>query len=222
MPRRALSEEVVQQQRGRALQAALELFIHQGVEAVSVRSVASALELSPMALYRYFPGGKGELLATLRGQAFEDLATQLEQAAAGVDEPIDRILSLTRAMVRFGTSQPGLYRLMFDVTQPEERDEYLAVRRERAWRPAVEAFDAAVRAGLLSGERELLPHLFFAAVHGIIVFELSMQPDPRRRLERLLGPMVETFFRGSGGGSATLRKVRQALRGKKSPLAHPE
>jgi AcrR family transcriptional regulator len=212
MPRPALTEEAVQRQRERALQAAFVLFTRQGVESVSLRAVAQELELSPMALYRYFPGGKGELLATLRGRGFEALAAELEQAISGVDDLIDRLLCLTLALIRFAMSRPELYRLMFDVTQAEERDPYLSTRRERAWQPAFACFAAAIRAGLLRGDPKTLPHLFFAGLHGVIAFEFSTQPDPDRRLSRLIGPMLETLFRGSGGSLATLRKVRRTLR----------
>lgn len=212
MPRPTLSEEAVQQLRERALDAALALFARQGLEAVTLRAVAHELALSPMALYRYFPDGKGELLATLRGRGFEELASELGQAISGVEEPIDRILRLTLALIRSATSRPELYRLMFDVTQEEERDEYLATRRERAWQTASACFAEAIRAGLLRGDPKTLPHLFFAAIHGVIAFEFSAQPDPDRRLNRLLGPMVETLFRGSGGSLATLRRVRRTFR----------
>lgn len=211
MPRPPLSEEALHQQRERVLRAAFALFTRQGVESVSLRAVAQKLEMSPMALYRYFPGGKGELLATLRGHGFEELTAELEQAIAGVDDLIERLLRLTLALTRFGTSRPELYRLMFDVTQQEERDEYLATRRKRAWQTASTCFAAAIRAGLLRGDPKTLPHLFFAAIHGVIAFELSTQPDPDRRLSRLIGPMLETLFRGSGGSLATLRRVRRTF-----------
>lgn len=217
MPRPALSEEAVQQQRDRALQAALDLFTRQGVENVSVRAVASAVGLSPMALYRYFPGGKEELLATLRGSGFEALAAQLGQAVAGVVDPVDRLLRLVLAMVQYATQRPDLYRLMFDVTQSADGDEYLAQRRMRAWRQAADVFDEVLEAGLLQGERETLPHLFFAAIHGIIAFELSRQPDPRRRMSQLMGPMLEMLFRGSSASPEAIRKIHRLF-----PTSNPE
>ncbi|MDY7229588.1 TetR/AcrR family transcriptional regulator [Hyalangium rubrum] len=217
MARPPLSPEAVQQQRERALRAAFVLFTRHGVESVSLRAVAQELEMSPMALYRYFPGGKGELLATLRGSGFEALAAELESAIVGVDDLLERLLRLTLALIHFATSQSALYRLMFDVTQEEEHDVYLATRRERAWRTASTCFAAAIRAGLLRGDPKTLPHVFFAAIHGVIAFEFSTQPDPDRRLSRLIGPMLETLFRGSGGSLATLRRVRRTFRASNPP-----
>jgi len=211
MPKPALSDAVVQQQRNRALHSALDLFTRAGIEAVSVRAVAGAIGLSPMALYRYFPGGRADVLATIRGSGFDELADQLAAVSSKPSDPIQHILQLTHVLVRFATDKPDLYRLMFNLTQPEERDPYLASRRRRAWTHAVAPFEAALRTGLLRGNPAVFPHLFFAAIHGVIVFELSGQPDPRRRLGQLIGPMVETMFRGSGARPATLRKLRQAF-----------
>jgi AcrR family transcriptional regulator len=211
MPKPALSDEVVQQQRSRALHSALDLFARSGIDAVSVRAVAGAIGLSPMALYRYFPGGRADVLATIRGSGFDELADQFEAIAAKPSDPITHILELTHVLVRFATGKPDLYRLMFNLTQPEERDPYLAGRRQRAWTHAVAPFEAALRAGHLRGDPAVFPHLFFAAVHGVIVFELSGQPDPRRRMGQLIGPMLETMFRGAGARPATIRKLRQAF-----------
>jgi AcrR family transcriptional regulator len=211
MPRPALSEDLVQQQRDRALKVALELFLKHGVEAVSVRAIATAVGLSPMALYRYFGDGKGELLATLRGKAFEDLGTELERCVVGITDPVDQILGMTKVMVQFASRQPELYRLMFDVRQAEEGVAYLAEQRRRAWQIVSAPFTEAIQRGLLRGAPDILPHLFFAAMHGAILFELSGQPYPSRRLTRLLLPMLETLFAGAEAGPATIRKVRREL-----------
>jgi AcrR family transcriptional regulator len=198
----------VHDQRDRALDAAFELFKANGIEAVSLRAIASEINVTAMALYRYFPGGKGEVLATLRGRGFEELAEGFDAAVAAVPKPIEQILALTVSLVRFALDSPGLYRLMFEVTQQEENDGYLASRRKLAWRRPGEAFAEAIRQGLLEGDAELLPHLVFAAVHGMISFQLSGQPQAERKLIVMLVPLMELILRGAGATPAVLRKVR--------------
>jgi AcrR family transcriptional regulator len=211
---RGLSEASLQKQRDRALAAAVTLFEREGIEGVSLRGIANEVELSAMALYRYFPGGKSEVLATLRGRGFEQLAAVFDGALADVEGPIERIVALTIALVRFALRHPGLYRLMFEVTQPEEYEPYLAARRKLAWQQPGEAFRGAIRQGLLAGDPDQLPHLVFAAVHGLISFELSGQPQPQRRLNRSVAPLLTLLLRGANAGPAVLRKLR--------PLADPK
>lgn len=206
-----MSNEAVQLQRERALEAALRLFSEQGLEAISVRAVASELQLSPMALYRYFPGGKREVLTAVRGSGFESLAKRFEDCIAGLADPIDQLLALTVALVRFALEQPARYRLMFDFTEPAEGEAYIASRRARAWRYPADALARAIAGGTLQGDPAVLPHLVFAGVHGALVFELSAQPHVLRRANRLLAPLLELLLRGAGADEVVLRKVRRRL-----------
>jgi|GEM_PF-1617903 len=204
---RGLSPEMVNEQRERALRAAVELFEREGISGVTLRAIAAEVDLTAMALYRYFPGGKDEVLATLRGSGFEDLAADFDAALVDVDDPIEQVLALTAALVRFALRRPALYRLMFDVTQPEEFEPYLAERRKRAWQRPNQAFSAAIAAGILQADAEQLPHLVFAALHGVILFELSGQPHAQRRVSRLVVPLLTLLLRGAGAKPAVLRKV---------------
>ena len=203
-----MSELELEQQRRRSLDAALHLFVKHGAPGVSMRSIAGAVDLTAMALYRYFPGGKNEVLATLRGRGFDGLAEQFEQASAA--DPLDRFLALVRTLVDFARENAALYRLMFDLTQPEEQEAFLAARRARAWSIPQGMLHALIDAGVLAADRELFPHLVFAAVHGVLCFELSAQRNPVRRASRLLGPKHETVFRGAGAGPAEHRRQKKA------------
>jgi hypothetical protein len=147
-------------------------------------------------------------LATLRGRGFEELAARFDAAVNAVPKPIEQILALTVSLVRFALDSPGLYCLMFDVTQPEENDGYLATRRKLAWHRPREAFGEAIRQGLLEGDPEVLPHLVFAAVHGMISFQLSGQPQAERKLIVMMVPLMELVLRGAGATPAVLRKAR--------------
>lgn len=97
---------------------------------------------------------------------------------------------------------------MFDVTQAEENDAYLAPRRKRAWRRPNEAFAEAIRQDLLKGEPNVLPHLVFAAVHGMISFQLSGQPQAARKLNVTLAPLMELLLRGAGARPSVVRKAQ--------------
>src|SRR3546814_3506092 len=72
---------------------------------------------SAMAPYRYF-ADKEALIASIRAQAFRRLADTLDEvSSAGRDEAAD----VGEAYVRFARANPGAYKLMFDLDQPDER-----------------------------------------------------------------------------------------------------
>jgi AcrR family transcriptional regulator len=223
MPRPTLSDDEIRRQRDRALEVALRTVGRQGLEAVTMRSIANGVGLSPMALYRYFPGGRSEVLTTIRGSGFEQLSERFESALAEHRDPIDQILALTGALIAFARGHPQLYQLMFNLTQPEEGEAYLATRRGRAWKLAAGPFQAAIRAGAIRADADVFPHIVFAAVHGAILFELSEQPHAPRRLHRLIGPLLETLFVGGRADPAVIRKVRRVFGGRKrAPLDDKE
>jgi AcrR family transcriptional regulator len=207
MGRPALTDDVVRRQVARIRHSALALFTRHSVAAVSMRAIADEVGMSAMAIYRYFPGGKDEILTSIRGRGFETLTARLGRAHARAQEPIEQILHATIALVRFATDRPELYRLMFDMTHVDEHEQYLTSRRQAAWSRAAEPFHHAIRLGLLHGDPAVVPQVCFALVHGVIAFELSNQPDPGRRLNRIIAPAMENFLRGAGASPDSVRQV---------------
>src|SRR5215210_4802986 len=75
------------------LLAAISAFARHGYHATTTREIASALHLSPAAVYSHFPT-KADLLfeATLRGN--REILERLEAAVAGAEGPVDRIAAI--------------------------------------------------------------------------------------------------------------------------------
>ena len=210
MGRPAHSETHIIGRRQRIRAVAFALFAQHGVSGVSLRAIGDAIGLSAVALYRYFPGGTGEILAAVRADGFSELAAAFDAASAGISHPISRILRLAETIAGFALERPALYRLMFDVTQPEFEavpGEMITEQRRIAWAHPVKAFEDAVGQGFVQGDPAVLPHLFFAAIHGLIEFELSRQSDPRRTLEHLMKPMLRLLLRGAAADPSVVRRV---------------
>lgn len=80
------------------LLAAIAAFARHGYHATTTREIASALDLSPAAVYSHFPT-KADLLfeASLRGN--EEIVRLLKEALANAEGPVDRISAIVRASV---------------------------------------------------------------------------------------------------------------------------
>jgi AcrR family transcriptional regulator len=78
-PRQADADE--SEMKGRIVAAARELFLRDGVEAVSMRNLASEVGCSPMWLYRYF-GNKQEILSQVWDVFFDELFARLTRIRA--------------------------------------------------------------------------------------------------------------------------------------------
>ena len=94
-----------------ALVREASVLLQQGMEAVSLRRVATAAGVSPMAPYRHFPD-KAALLGAVAEQGFEALRLRLE-AADGTAQGRAALVAQGVAYVVFAQEQPVLFRLMF-------------------------------------------------------------------------------------------------------------
>ena len=186
MPR-LLSDGDVAGFRDRACTAATRLFAAKGLEGVTMRELAAALSGSPMTPYRYFRD-KDDILAAVRARAFDRFAEALEIAYAGPGSVPERALAKRDAYVRFALGEPATYRLMFDLSQPTE-DKYPDLVRAmgRARATMTSHVHDLVAEGFLSGDPELIGHVFWAALHGAVTLHLAGKLSPQYKLSSQYG-----------------------------------
>ena len=191
--------------RDKILDAARELFINEGYEAVSMRKLAEKIEYSPTAIYLHF-ADKEELFHELCHEDFARLAEVFQSSAMPLD-PVERLRFIGQTYVDFGTRYPNHYKLMFMTTHPpaELNDEDCEIKGN----PEVDAYaflklsvqqaiDAGkFRAGL--GDAELVSQTMWAAVHGVISLNIAKSHDnwvDWRSLEERANLMLDTVLHG--------------------------
>jgi AcrR family transcriptional regulator len=91
--------------------AARILLDKEGTEAVTMRRVAAAVGVTPMAIYRHYPG-RASLLNALADEGFEELAARLsvQEIAGGVEE---RLTKMMEVYLEHALQKPRLFELMF-------------------------------------------------------------------------------------------------------------
>lgn len=100
-----------QEKRTRILDAARELFLERGVEAVTLREVAQKIEYSTTAIYVQF-ADKAALVEAMVNEDFAKFASGLE-AVAKIADPVDRLGALQDAYIDFALKMPRHYQLLF-------------------------------------------------------------------------------------------------------------
>lgn len=97
--------------REEILDATTDLLLETGQEkAVSIRSVAQRVGVTPPSIYLHF-ADKDALLDAVCARYLEDLDQVMEQAAADQPTTIERLRAQGLAYVRFATRNPELYRI---------------------------------------------------------------------------------------------------------------
>jgi len=93
--------------RDAILQTALSLVESEGVEGLSLRGVAAALDLAPNALYRYF-ADRAALESAITAQSARAMHAALA-AATGRKKPANAVRALAKAYVTFAQERRHLY-----------------------------------------------------------------------------------------------------------------
>jgi AcrR family transcriptional regulator len=127
--------------------AARKLLDREGAEAVTMRRVAKAVGITPMALYRHFADREG-LLNALADAGFEQLAAKVATADRP-GEPEERLMKNLDVFLDFGLEKPRLFELMFLKRREGARQFPGDFRAGRS--PTAKYSAAALEAGMKQG-----------------------------------------------------------------------
>lgn len=168
--------------RARILSAARELFVRDGVAAVTMRKIAQRIEYTPTAIYHHF-ADKDTLLRELCEHDFRALATAFLRIGR-IEDPVERVAAIGRAYMRFGREHPEQYRFMFMTDRPEVSKTDTSIERGNPEEDAYEALHSAVREAIAAGrfkpmyaDADLVSQVLMSAVHGAVAMEITFAED---------------------------------------------
>lgn len=160
------------------IEAAAERLSTDGLDALSVRSLADEVGASTTALYTHF-GSKDDLVREVVREAFHRLHAEMA-AIEPSDDPVADLAETGLAYRRNALANPHLYRVMFE-RNPLGLGTHDSPTHHHA-NPAIglEAFGALVAAvtrctdaGRLEGDPTELALICWAAAHGAVMLELA-------------------------------------------------
>ena len=195
MPR-ILSTAEIEDFRERLCEAATRQFAGRGPEGVTMRALAAELGVSPMTPYRYFKD-KDAILAAVQARAFDRFAEELEAPFELPDSAAARATAVGQAYARFAFDNPEAYRLMFEIAPPDKGDyPDLARAAERARNTMTRYVRALVDEGALTGDPELIGHVFWATMHGAVMLKLAGKLSPACDFGRIQREAVRALTQG--------------------------
>jgi len=164
--------------RQEILDAARRIVIESGVEHLTVREIARRTDFTPSALYRYFEGGRSEILLAIVGSSLEVLEAHLARVSNDLP-PTERIVAMGDAYLHFAHEHAQEASLLFDsVTAIGAED--MAQPDEAFLAPSgvYSLLESALREGIAEGvfridESDLVfvMHGAWALVHGLAAVE---------------------------------------------------
>ncbi|MFA6039914.1 MAG: TetR/AcrR family transcriptional regulator [Methylophilus sp.] len=204
MPPRVKSEHERQQLREQIIDAARELFVSKGVEAVTMREIAKGVGYSATSIYLYFTD-KDALLRAICDADLLKLAHALKQVFTIVD-PAERLLALGKSYANFALSHPNHYRILFMAPRPSCVIELSSLQHNTVEQDAYFQLKMVVNEVYLASkfkpeiqDTELVAQTIWAAIHGVCSLEISMANDVWinwRPIEARLQAMYELIIKG--------------------------
>ena len=163
---------------------------------VAERLFAAELGVSPMTPYRYFRD-KDDILAAARASGFDRFAEALEAAYDTSNDPIERAQNVGEAYLKFAFTHPAAYRLMFDLAQPTETNYPELIRAATRARATMSHYSQGLLdAGLIRGDPDVIAHVYWAGIHGLVVLKLGDLISPKLEFDQLWREMWRALNAG--------------------------
>ena len=151
------------------LRAAHKLFDREGADAVSMRRVAEAVGITPMAIYRHFPNREA-LLKRLSDDSFDTVAHAWEAHATQPDT-LKRLLALLEPYLDYALEHPHLFDHAFSVRRDDARrfPEDFRARQSPTLNVVADAIAEGMRLGVLKQDDPWdVAMSLWAHAHGLV------------------------------------------------------
>ena len=163
-----------QETRTRILDAAREMFVAEGVEAVTMREIAKRIEYTTNAIYHHLRDKKARIPHI--GEQDCLTFTCAMQKTARITDPVERLRASGLAYVDFGLTHPSHYRVLF--LTPELASAKSEVHTAHKGHPGEDAYAYlrqtvadCISAGRFRPElkdADSVAQLMWAGVHGVV------------------------------------------------------
>jgi AcrR family transcriptional regulator len=153
----------------RILSAARALFEHEGAGAVSMRRVAEAVGITPMAIYRHFPN-RDALLKRISDDGFSEIAHRWEALRSDGDL-VARLMAIQRIYLDYALARPHLFDHAFSAPREDARrfPEDFRARHSPTLNVVHDTVVEAQDAGLLrAGDPWDIAMTLWAQSHGLV------------------------------------------------------
>lgn len=187
-----------EQLRDEILDATQALLDETGDEAkISIRRVAERVGRTSPSIYLHFPD-KDSLMFAVCQRQYQSSEDAMVAAAAGVEDPVERMVALARAFVHWGLDNPEQFRILFltDRSSALRSVGLDQVATSGAFVAILAALGDAQRAGAVELDDSMAVLLdLWAAVQGITTLLITRPdfglPDADAWIDHLLGLILD-------------------------------
>jgi AcrR family transcriptional regulator len=205
LARTPLQEDYREAVQQAILGAALELFVENGYEQVSIRNIAAKVGYSPGAIYSYFRS-KDDIFFALAEKGLRWL-TEGDPANTPSDDALGDLRATARRFYAFSQEQPEIFALIYlDRRVPKISSEYGRLRfMKDVWQKLESRVTRCVAEGYFP--ETLRPavaiRLLMSPILGIAAQRISNRLAPDEDVDALVDDMIDVTVAGLRAGAQT-------------------
>ncbi|QCR22455.1 TetR/AcrR family transcriptional regulator [Pontibacter sp. SGAir0037] len=179
--------------RSSILEAAWELVVQDGWQALSIRKIAEVIEYSVPVIYDHF-ANKEAILLELTKQGFQHLNQELIKAKAGAGSYEKQVEAMADAYWKFAFSQKAYYQVMYGLGIPScekvNQINELATFSELVLEP----IHGLIASGNSPDTDPFLKlHTFWSMLHGLVSINMMGAEEGREDMNQMV---LKDFIRG--------------------------
>jgi AcrR family transcriptional regulator len=196
MGRPALSDAQRTETRRRIRDAALKLYTEQGLDAVSIRSVAQAVGVAASGIYSYF-NSRQALIEALWFDPVMAAVGEMIRVAEATPDSVARVERVLRVYIAFAMDNPEIYRGAFLFVRPDAMEPPVAGKLDDL--PFHTILRDAIRAAqddgrYAQGDADMLAQTLWAGLHGAVALSTNVEhwsfASKPERVESMLSLML--------------------------------
>lgn len=182
----------------RIAHVALSILEQEGPEAVSMRRVAEAVGITPMAIYHHFPSREA-LLNTITDREFDKLLSymQAHPLNGSVEE---RLFAVMEGYVDYAFAQPRVFDFVFSRPRPGARQfpKDFRARRSPTLNPVADVLAVEMEEGFLKTDDVWeVAFALWAHVHGyVMLYRAGRIALSEKEFRKLLHRSMRRFLHG--------------------------
>lgn len=170
-------------------------------DAVSIRAVADAVGVTAPSIYRHFPD-KAHLIFEVCSRRFEEMDREVVVPILAADhDPVEALVELARAYVRFGLDHPEHYRVMFMANADHSPELYAEedVVEGGSLGTIVTVLQRAIDDGRIrpdAGDAVVLTYVLWTALHGVVSLAIGRPNLPGPSVDEQVEAMIRALLHG--------------------------
>ncbi len=158
------------------IRAGIELLSKEGVQALTLRSVAKQAGVSHAAPYAHF-ADKQALVAAIAAEGYAKLYAKLAAAQYGDADALARVFDTANAYLQFALDEPDHFKITFSGVVEAEKDYPEYVEQSRRCFALVVALVADCQAAglVVAGDTQMIAVSIWSCIHGFVQLWLANQ-----------------------------------------------